>query len=129
MFLFATLMGCVFGQLNWSWSAANVAHQVSRFKTRMLAQVLMLALVVASAWACYEHSAVDAREACRRFFERFDPVEQAQEVEFYNRLAKYAVDTRPDDAKAHYHLALNHVLQYRLAVAERMVVELSLIHI
>ena len=125
MFLFATLMGCVFGQLNWSWSAANVAHQVSRFKTRMLAQVLMLALVVASAWACYEHSAVDAREACRRFFERFDPVEQAQEVEFYNRLAKYAVDTRPDDAKAHYHLALNHVLQYRLAVAERMVVEMN----
>lgn len=125
MFLFATLMGCVFGQLNWSWSAANVAQQVSRSKTRLLAQVLMLALVLASAWACYEHSAVDAREASRRFYERFDPVEQADEVEFYNRLAKYAVDTRPDDARAHYYLALNHVLQYRLAVSQRMVEEMN----
>ncbi len=125
MFLFATLMGCVFGQLNWSWSAANVAHQVSRFKTRLFAQLLMLTLVLASAWACYEHSAVDAREACRRFYERFDPVEHADEVELYGRLAKYAVDNRPDDAKAHYRLALNHVLKYRLAVAERMVVEMN----
>lgn len=125
MFLFATLMGCVFGQLNWSWSAANIAHQVSRSKTRLLAQALMLALVLAAAWACYEHSAVDAREACRRFYERFDPVEQADEVEFYNRLANHAVDTRPDDARAHYYLALNHVLQYRLAVSERMVVEMN----
>jgi len=124
-FLFATLMGCVFGQLNWSWSAANVAHQTSRFKSRLMAQALMLALVLGSAWACYEHSAVDAREACRRFFERFDPVEQADEVEFYHRLAKYAVDIRPDDARAHYNLALNHVLQYRLAVAEAMVVAMN----
>lgn len=125
MFLFATIMGCIFGQLNWSWSAANIAAQVSRFKSRTLAQLLMLALVLASAWACYEHSAVDAREACRRFYERFDPQRQADDVELYARLAQYAVDTRPDDAKAHYHLALNHVLKYRLAVAQRMVVEMN----
>jgi O-antigen ligase len=125
MFLFATLMGCVFGQLNWSWSAANIAHQTPRLKTRLLARALMLALAIASAWACYEYSAVDAREACRRFYERFDPVKQADEVDFYNGLAKYAVQTRPDDARAHYFLALNHVLQYRLAVADRMVVEMN----
>lgn len=124
MFLFATMMGCVFGQLNWSWSAANVTHS-QPLKTRTWAQCLMLVLAVASGWACYEHSAVDAREACRRFYERFDPDEQSDDVDFYNRLAQYAVRVRPDDALAHYQLALNHVLKYRLVVANSMFAEMN----
>ena len=125
MFLFALMMGIVFAQLNWSWSASRLGKQVEPKFAVMTARLMALMLVVLCGWSVYEYSAVDARESCRRFYERFDPVDQEHLIPKYQQLAEYAVSIRPDDALAHYQLALNHNLQYRMAASKLMQQEIK----
>ena len=126
MFLFATMMGIVFSQLNWSWSASNIAKRDQPMFPRTLTRIMAAILAILCVWATYEYSAVDCREACRRFYERFAPSEHRNDLPFYGRLSEYAVSIRPDDAQAHYQRALNHTLQYRCEAADNIVAEVEL---
>lgn len=125
MFLMATIMGAVFGQLNWCWSASRVYDRTRPMRRIRAAQLMLILATLGSGWACYEYSAVDARQACRRFYERFQPDRDRDHVHRYQQLAEYAVGVRPDDAEAHYQLALNHVLQFRLESADAMLAEVQ----
>ena len=120
MILFATMMGIVFGQLNFGRSASLVANHGRPKKPLMMARVFSLILLLLSGWATYEYSAVDCREACRKFYERFEPLRDNDKISFYQQLAEHSVKVRPDDARAHYQLALNYTLQYRWAASELM---------
>ena len=123
--LMASMAGVVFSQLNWGWSAQHVAEEnQARGKSRF-AWCAMLIVTVLTGWATYEYSGVDAYVAARRFNERFDPNRDRDQVDRYQQLAEYAVKVRPDDADAHFYLAQNYVLQYRLAVSDLMVEELE----
>ena len=125
MFLFAMIMGIVFAQLNWSWSASHVGQQIQPKAAMLSSRAIAILLLLLCGWATYEYSAVDCREACRRFYERFEPAIQEELIPDYQNLAEYAVSVRPDDARAHYQLALIHNLQYRLAASKLMQVEVA----
>lgn len=120
MWLMATICGVVFAQHNWFWSAQNVTRKKSAVARVSVAWIYILLLVGASGWAVYEYSAVDARRAGRRFNERFDGTGDAVSLKQHQRLLEYATLRRPDDAFAHYELAMNHILQFRLEAAEAM---------
>ena len=123
--LMASMAGVVFSQLNWGWSAKHIADESqARGKSRFV-WCAMLVVAVLSGWATYEYSAVDALVATRRFNERFDPVRHRDQIVKYQGLAEYAIKVRPDDADAHFYLAQNYVLQYRLAASDMMVEELG----
>ena len=125
MYLLATIFGAVFGRLNWCWSASNVAASPPRGRIWMK-QVSFWLLAVAAAWGAYEYSGVDARQSCRNFFRHFDPVKDREKIADYRKLAEYSTKIRPDDAQAHYQLALNYLLDYRIAASEAMVKEFKL---
>ncbi len=121
MFLFALMMGILCSQLNWSWASSRVSQKNDASFSLRFVQIATAILLLLTAWSAYEYSAVDARQACRKFYERFDPVRDRELVSDYHQLARYAVQIRPDDAQAHFHLALNHILKYRLAASNAMV--------
>ncbi len=123
--LMASLVGIVFSQLNWAWSAQHVAEENPGKGKARLAWAMMLGTALVTGWATYEYSAVDARRSVRRFNERFEPGRDREQVEKYQQLAEYAVQTRPDDPDAHYHLALNYILQYRLAASDEMLEQMN----
>lgn len=118
--LMAAMIGAVFGQHNWYWTASNLTTEKSP-RWRAAFSWVLTALVLASAvWATYEYSAVDARRAGRRFNERFEPDRDREQLAQYQSLLEYATKIRPDDSEAHYHLAVNYILQYRLAAVDEM---------
>lgn len=120
MCLMATLCGIVFAQHNWFWSAQNVTRKKSSVARVSVAWLYMFLLVGSSGWAVCEYSAVDARRTGRRFNERFDGTGSVETLKKHQQLLEYATERRPDDAFAHYELALNHILQFRLEAAELM---------
>ena len=125
MLLMAALVGAIFSQLNWNWAAQNVNdHKLASGKARF-AWAAMLITTVLTGWATYEYSAVDATTAVRRFTERFDPERDRESIVRFQQLGEYAIGVRPDDSNAHYQLALNHILQYRVAASDGMVAEIQ----
>ena len=120
--LMATLIGVVFAQHNWLWTAQNLTQKKSSHFRSSLGWLIALLMMAGAVWATYEYSAVDARRAARRFEERFDPARDKDKIEFYESLLGYALKIRPDDSEAHYQMALNQILQYRMVAAEAMLV-------
>ena len=123
--LMATLVGVVFAQHNWFWSARNLTQKKTSRLRSSIGWLIALLAMVGSAWATYEYSAVDARRAARRFGERFDPARDKDKIGFYESLLGFALKVRPDDSEAHYQMALNKILQYRMVAAEAMLVPLE----
>lgn len=120
--LMATLIGVVFAQHNWFWKAQNLTRKKTSRLRSSLGWLIALLMMGGAVWATYEYSAVDARRAARRFEERFDPARDEDKIEFYESLLDYALKIRPDDSEAHYQMALNQILQYRMAAAKGMMV-------
>ena len=120
MMLMATMMGAVFARHNWHWYAQNVTQRRSSKTQLTLGWIFLVIVAGLTAWATYEHSAVDARTLGRRFAERFDPLTDRENILTHQKYLEYALAIRPDDAEAHYQLALNHVLQYRLVAADEI---------
>lgn len=124
--LMAALVGAIFSQLNWNWAAQNVSEQSLASGKARFAWVAMLIATVLTGWATYEYSAVDATTAVRRFSERFDVERDRDSIARFQQLGEYAISVRPDDSEAHYQLALNHILQYRLAASDAIVEQMSI---
>ncbi|MEM9412464.1 MAG: O-antigen ligase family protein, partial [Planctomycetota bacterium] len=121
MVLMAAICGAIFSQLDWSWVASRPELRLSSVGFNWKVRLVFLIMLLLSAWSAYKHSGVDARQLCRRFYERFDPERDAESLPFFQRLAEYSIKVEPNDAEAHYQLALNHVLQYRMEASYAMV--------
>ena len=123
--LMATIVGAVFGQHNWYWTASNLNTEKSPKIRAAICWLLSVVMLAAVGWATYEYSAVDARRAGRRFNERFEPERDRDQLQRYQEILEYATRIRPDDSEAHYHLALNRVLQYRMAAVDEMLAPMN----
>ena len=112
--LMAGMMGAVVGRKTWIQQTRPVNPVAAPRWSQRGNQLIFAVALLATAWAAWEYSAVDARVKATRFVERFQPLRDAVRIGEMEQLTNYALWVRPDDSKNHLALANIETLRYRI---------------
>ena len=119
--LMAGMMGAVVGRKTWVEQTRPKDPVVAPAWGRWANQLVFVVALLATGWAAWEYSAVDAREKATRFVARFQPLRDAGRISEMERLVSYSLQVRPDDAKSHLAMSELKTLRYRIDASYELI--------
>jgi O-antigen ligase/tetratricopeptide (TPR) repeat protein len=119
--LMAGMMGAVVGRKTWIQQTRPVDPAHAPQWSRFLNGLIFAGILLATTWAAWEYSAVDARVKAARFVDRFQPMRDATRIGEMEQLTRYALWVRPDDAKNHLAMSELKTLRYRIDASYELI--------
>ena len=119
--LMAGMMGAVVGRKTWIDQTRPKDPVQAPAWSHRISQLIFAILLLATGWAAWEYSAVDAREKAARFVARFQPLRDAGRIGEMEQLVHYSLRIRPDDAKNHLAMSELKTLRYRIDASYELI--------
>lgn len=119
--LMAGMMGAVVGRKTWIEQNRPINPVQAPAWGHLMNQLVFAVALLASCWAAWEYSAVDARVKAARFVARFQPLRDAVRIGEMERLVNYSLEIRPDDAKNHLAMSKLKTLRYRIDASYELI--------
>ena len=119
--LMAGMMGAVVGRKTWIDQTRPKNPVQAPAWGHQFNQLIFAVALLATVWAAWEYSAVDARKKVERFVARFQPLRDARRIGEMERLVDYSLWVRPDDAMNHLAMSELKTLRYRIDASYELI--------
>ena len=119
--LMAGMMGAVVGRKTWIEQTRPKNAVIAPAWGHAANQLIFACALLATVWAVWEYSAVDAHEKAARFVARFQPLRDAGRIGEMERLVSYSLQVRPDDAESHLAMSELKTLRYRIDASYELI--------
>jgi O-antigen ligase/tetratricopeptide (TPR) repeat protein len=119
--LMAGMMGAVVGRKTWIEQTRPKDAVQAPAWGHVANQLIFACVLLATGWATWEYSAVDAQEKAARFIARFQPLRDAVRIKEMETLVGHSLRVRPDDAKNHLAMSQLKTLRYRIDASYELI--------